>query len=299
MKLLRHLLSYLLLVLVIFGIVTLYYFRHHVLPVNYAQKVDSYAGKIHPALVTFASTNASTKDIVLDKGVVVETKSDSKQNENKTETETETTVAVEKTIPDAVTNEGAEEKQDVVVVDETTSVTGETAHVTDDASALTGETTPVNDKPLVIEMNNKEPSNEGSAQGSNASTSVKADEVMEQNEDDSPNLSSSTDKEYASSAALLKVARIAYQEGNPHVAIKIYKELIELENDEADFYGELGNVYYAIGNWDEAGLAYYEAATRLIEQNKFAQVGYLQRVIQGLNAEQAEKLAEQLSRINQ
>ena len=295
MKLLRHLLSYLLLVLVIFGIVTLYYFRHHVLPVSYAQKVDSYAGKIHPALVKFAST----KDIVLDKDIVAETKSDSEQNENKTETETEATVAAEKTIPDAVTNEDADEKQDVVVVDETTSVTGETAPVTDDASAATGETTPVNDEPLVTDMNDKKSSNEGSVQDNNTSISVKANEVTEKNEDVSPNLSPSTDKEYASSAALLKVARIAYQEGNPHVAIKIYKELIELENDEADFYGELGNVYYAIGNWNEAGLAYYEAATRLIEQNKFAQVGYLQRVIQGLNTEQAEKLAEQLSRINQ
>ena len=78
------------------------------------------------------------------------------------------------------------------------------------------------------------------------------------------------------------------------VAIEKYNELIELE-DEADFHGELGNVYYAMGKWQQAGSSYYEAAVRLIDSGQLAQVGYLQRVIQGLDAEHAEKLAKQLA----
>lgn len=79
-------------------------------------------------------------------------------------------------------------------------------------------------------------------------------------------------------------------------ALQHYLTLSEQESDNPDVFGELGNVYYARGNFPEAGEAYYEAAVRLLELGKTDQIHYLVRVIEGLSPDSAAKLKQRLVR---
>ena len=103
------------------------------------------------------------------------------------------------------------------------------------------------------------------------------------------------DMEMSDSRQILIKARKAFWHGDLKASEKSYKELVEHEELDPNAYGELGNVYYAQGKWQEAGKAYYEAAVRLIELKQPYQVNYLFRVIQGLDAESAEKLKQKMS----
>ena len=95
--------------------------------------------------------------------------------------------------------------------------------------------------------------------------------------------------------AVLHKARQAYWNGSMSEAEKAYRELSELTSQDPNVFGELGNVYYAQGKWKQAGEAYYEAAILLIELNQPTQVNYLLRVIQGLDAESADKLRQKMA----
>ena len=106
----------------------------------------------------------------------------------------------------------------------------------------------------------------------------------------------SKDSETSSERDLLISARKAFNQGSMIESEKFYIELIQLDNDNPDNFGELGNVYYSQGKWDDAGQAYYEAAVRLITDKNYNQIAYLQRVIQGLNTEHAEKLSQLMVR---
>ncbi len=104
------------------------------------------------------------------------------------------------------------------------------------------------------------------------------------------------DRDTSSERDLLISARNAFNQGAMIESEKFYLELTRLDQDNPDAFGELGNVYYSQGKWDEAGQAYYEAAVRLISAGNHNQVVYLQRVINGLNTEHAEKLAQLMMR---
>ena len=104
------------------------------------------------------------------------------------------------------------------------------------------------------------------------------------------------DRDTSSERDLLISARNAFNQGAMIESEKFYLELTQLDQDNPDAFGELGNVYYSQGKWDEAGQAYYEAAVRLISAGNHNQVVYLQRVINGLNTEHAEKLAQLMTR---
>lgn len=94
---------------------------------------------------------------------------------------------------------------------------------------------------------------------------------------------------------MLLVARQTFWNGNPLGSEKIYLDLVKLHESSPDVYGELGNVYYSQGKWEQAGKAYYQAAVRLLDLKQTQQVNYLLRVIQGLDAESAEKLKLKIS----
>ena len=98
---------------------------------------------------------------------------------------------------------------------------------------------------------------------------------------------------------VLHTARKLFWSGNVQGSEKLYLELINLDKNDPDAYGELGNVYYTQGKWKQAGEAYYEAAIRLLEQNNNGQaidrVSYLLMVIQGLDAESADKLKNKIA----
>jgi len=91
------------------------------------------------------------------------------------------------------------------------------------------------------------------------------------------------------------MARQSYWMGNALAAENMYLKLADIEENNPDIYGELGNVYYTQGKWSEAGKAYYEAAVRLLDLDRNNQVDYLLRVIEGLDSDSAEKLKQKMS----
>jgi hypothetical protein len=74
-----------------------------------------------------------------------------------------------------------------------------------------------------------------------------------------------------------------------------YRTLTQLEPDNPDGYGELGNMYFSQGKWDEAAAAYYEAATRLLDEGLVVQAREMLEVIRGLNGPQASDLEAQIA----
>lgn len=283
MKLLRHLLSHIILILVLFGIVSIYYYRHHVLPDTYAEKIDTYTDKIHPKLKSFARVKKVNEDspsievVVKEEVDVVESKID----EDKAIVEDNIEEIVSEQESGSTENAEVESSSDAANVAEIDVAEKDVAEI----DPVDINVTDIDTKKSVVEtvasiVNDKE---------TEVPFSVVIEEIKETN--GSPN----SDKEAASGNDLLRAARLAFSHGDLKGSVAQYNLLIELENDEADFHGELGNVYYAMGHWKKAGLAYYEAATRLVEQRKLYQVHYLQRVIRGLDPERAEKLASQLA----
>ena len=95
--------------------------------------------------------------------------------------------------------------------------------------------------------------------------------------------------------ALLAAAREAYWLHNIEMAETHYQQLIELEPDNPDGYGELGNMYFAQGQWEQAAAAFYEAGVRLLEGGMVAPARQMVNVIRGLNGAQADDLEKQIN----
>ncbi|HYQ70736.1 MAG TPA: tetratricopeptide repeat protein, partial [Gammaproteobacteria bacterium] len=93
---------------------------------------------------------------------------------------------------------------------------------------------------------------------------------------------------------LLAAAREAYWLRDYDVAESKYLALTRLEPDNPDGYGELGNMYFSQGQWDQAASAYYEAGVRLVGQGLLDQAGELAAVIRGLNGGQADDLEQKI-----
>jgi hypothetical protein len=89
---------------------------------------------------------------------------------------------------------------------------------------------------------------------------------------------------------LLAAAREAFWLHNYDDAEKSYRALTELEPQNPDGYGELGNMYFSQGRWEEAAAAYYEAGTRLVSEGRLDPARELVNVIRGLNGQQADEL---------
>jgi hypothetical protein len=98
---------------------------------------------------------------------------------------------------------------------------------------------------------------------------------------------------------LLAVAREAYWLRDYESAEKYYHQLIQIEPDNPDGYGELGNMYFAQGQWEHAAAAYYEAGVRMIEAGLVVQARQLVDVIRGLNGTQADELEQQVNAASQ
>jgi hypothetical protein len=94
---------------------------------------------------------------------------------------------------------------------------------------------------------------------------------------------------------LLAAAREAFWLHNYEDAEKDYRSLTELEPQNPDGYGELGNMYFSQGRWDEAAAAYYEAGVRLVREGRLEPARALVNVIRGLNGKQADDLEKLIS----
>lgn len=309
MKFLRHILSHMMFIILLAGISSVYYFRNQVLPENYVKKIDLYAEKIHPDLVAIAHPLKIQQDV-----------SEAEQN-----IQYVTAPAVVNDVPAAEPELVVKEveKQDIAVA-ETKPVEVKPVEAKEEivkpvqeevvASAIVPEIVKIKeDKKADIKV-----------EVISVAVKIEADKKVETAEEkiinkglddfeapvaedikvvtktevtvvvDQP---PSSDKQAASYKEILHAARTAFSKSQFKAAIEKYKELIALEDHEADFYGELGNVYYAMGNWDLASEVYYEAALRLIESGDMSQVYYLQRVLSGLDKKRAEKLASSLAHL--
>jgi len=89
-------------------------------------------------------------------------------------------------------------------------------------------------------------------------------------------------------------ARNAFWDRQYQQSIGYYKELLLQQPNRADLLGELGNVYYAVNQWDDSVSAYFQAAQRLIEQNKPEQARQLLPVITALDRAKADELKQLL-----
>jgi len=98
---------------------------------------------------------------------------------------------------------------------------------------------------------------------------------------------------------LLAVAREAYWLRDYDEAEKLYQQLIQLEPDNPDGYGELGNMYFAQGQWEQAAAAYYEAGVRMVNDGMVVEARQLVDVIRGLNGSQADELLKHVDAAGQ
>jgi hypothetical protein len=94
---------------------------------------------------------------------------------------------------------------------------------------------------------------------------------------------------------LLADAREAYWLRDYDTAESKYLALTRLEPDNPDGYGELGNMYFSRGKWDQAATAYYTAGVRLIGQGFLTQAEELIAVIRGLNGANADDLEQKIA----
>jgi len=94
---------------------------------------------------------------------------------------------------------------------------------------------------------------------------------------------------------LLAAAREAFWLHNYEDAEKNYRALTELEPENPDGYGELGNMYFSQGRWEEAAAAYYDAGIRLVREGHIDRARELVSVIRRLNGKQADELEKLIS----
>ncbi|HAJ91776.1 MAG TPA: hypothetical protein DCO71_04005 [Gammaproteobacteria bacterium] len=93
----------------------------------------------------------------------------------------------------------------------------------------------------------------------------------------------------------LAAAREAYWLHDYEAAENHYRRLIQLEPDNPDWYGELGNMYFAQGQWQQASAVYYEAGVRLLNDGKVVQARQMLDVIRGLTGVEADDLENQIN----
>lgn len=93
---------------------------------------------------------------------------------------------------------------------------------------------------------------------------------------------------------LLAAAREAYWLRDYALAEQKYRELIALQPGNPDGYGELGNMYFSQGDWEQAAAAYYEAGVRLADEGYSREAEQMVEVIRGLNGPQAGDLEQRL-----
>ncbi len=93
---------------------------------------------------------------------------------------------------------------------------------------------------------------------------------------------------------LLNQARLAHQIGKGELSIQLYLELTELYPEDPNVHGELGNIYFSKGQWQQASESFYSAAQQLIKLGRREQLYHLYRVIHGLDKNTADKLLRQI-----
>ncbi|OOZ40779.1 hypothetical protein BOW53_06585 [Solemya pervernicosa gill symbiont] len=94
--------------------------------------------------------------------------------------------------------------------------------------------------------------------------------------------------------ASLQGARNAFWQGEYEQAEESYRRLAEQQPRNPDAIGELGNLYFAQGRYEEEAAAYSKAADRLAEIGHMGQAMHLVKVLYGLAPEKAKDLEQRL-----
>lgn len=282
MKILRHILSHLFFIFFLVAIVSVFYYRTLLLPNDVVEKVDGIVTEIYSPALKFVSKRdyfwsiGGERIVSFDDLTIFEKDSEVASN-NKTEDVTKVEPSAEpdiKTIDvveKEIESDSQVKKEEVVVITKVDEAEATKEPVAEPETVKAAIVEPEVAKEPIAELP------KGNNQVEDLPVAVK-------------------DSDTSSERDLLINARNAFNQGAMVESEKFYIELSQLDNDNPDIFGELGNVYYSQGKWDEAGQAYYEAAMRLITARNYNQVAYLQRVIKGLNKEHAEKLAQLMMR---
>ncbi len=98
-------------------------------------------------------------------------------------------------------------------------------------------------------------------------------------------------------AEYLVSARRAFAAGDAPWSIYYYSVYLEQKNDDANAWGELGNIYYFDGNLPDAAKAYYNAANLLIDRGQTARAIELIPVIEEGEPGLSEALYQRLTTI--
>ncbi|MBT8117803.1 MAG: tetratricopeptide repeat protein [Gammaproteobacteria bacterium] len=101
--------------------------------------------------------------------------------------------------------------------------------------------------------------------------------------------------EPVSTYRLLAAAREAYWLRDYATAEQKYQAMIELDPNNPDGYGELGNMYFSQGKWDLASASYFEAGKRLADEGLLTEAQQLVDVLKGLQGPQADELAQYIA----
>lgn len=282
MKILRHILSHLFFIFLLVAIVSVYYYRTLLLPADVVEKVDGIVTEVYPPALKFVSKRdyfwsiAGERIVSFDDLTIFEKDSEVVSN-NLTEDETK----IESSIQPDTKNIDVVEKE--IESDSQVKKEGMVVKAKVDEAKATKESVIEREtvKAVTVEA---EIAKESIAELPKGKSQIEALPIAVK------------DSNTSSERDLLISARNAFNQGKFIESERFYLELTRLDNDTPDIFGELGNVYYSQGKWEEAGQAYYDAAERLITDGNYEQVAYLQQVIKGLSPEYAGKLSQRMLR---
>ncbi|MEJ2213110.1 MAG: hypothetical protein P8Y20_03370, partial [Gammaproteobacteria bacterium] len=82
---------------------------------------------------------------------------------------------------------------------------------------------------------------------------------------------------------LLQKARRAYWNDQLNKAKSLYRAYIDLDQENPDGYGELGNLLGTAGELDEAARMYGRAAELLMQQNRHEEAEQLRQVLDSIS----------------
>lgn len=103
----------------------------------------------------------------------------------------------------------------------------------------------------------------------------------------------------ASAGNTLDGARLAFNNGDLQGALAAYKEYVASNAGDLNARGELGNVYYISGNYQEAAQTYYDLSKMLIDQKQMDMVPALLPIIGQVNPGLADELVEKMNQVQQ
>ena len=270
MKLFRHILSHLLLISFLIAVVSVFYYRTLLLPGDVVGKINDVANDIYPAALKFASKRDYFWSIKGERIVSFDDLTFFNKEDKVADKAKPADVA-------KMESQNKPEAKNIVVTEK--EIESEKTDVEQSKNKIKKES-----EVIIAKVDKPDQTKEQVAAPVEEPNKVEELPIVVK------------DSNTSSERDLLISARKAFNQGAVIESEKFYLELTQLDNDNPDIFGELGNVYYSQGKWDEAGQAYYEAAVRLITEGNYNQVVYLQRVIKGLDTEHAEKLAQLMMR---